>query len=93
MAKIVLQLLSANGTSLAHPHVLALASTGQSPSSYVVVAIAAAVAVFIALVRLLKRILVAMVANLFKSAVIVLATLTGTGALLLTTVLTVMTRR
>ncbi|HEX4723431.1 MAG TPA: hypothetical protein VH333_13010 [Pseudonocardiaceae bacterium] len=94
MAKIILQLA---GLSAAHPPVHNLADPTAAPSanSYLVVAIVAAIAVFVALARLLRRML-AMVSHLLSSAgaaVSVLITLIGTGALLLTTVLAVISGR
>jgi hypothetical protein len=92
MAKIILQLLPA-----VHPYVHILAASAGTPSStsYLVVAIAAAAAVFVAIARLLRRML-SMVSHLLSSAgaaVSVLITLIGTGALLLTTVLAVISGR
>ena len=97
MAKIILQLLPVHELSAVHPyvHILAAATTAPASNSYLVVAIGAAIAVFVALARLLRRML-AMVSHLLSSAgaaVSVLITLIGTGALLLTTVLAVISGR
>ncbi len=82
-----------HGTSAAHADVLAATSgSGQEVSSYLVLAILVAVVIIVALARLLRGLLT-MVAPLISSAGAVLMTLIGVGALLLTTVLTVFTKR
>ena len=90
MSTIILRLLPVNGGPAAlHQHLLLAASTTQhSVSTYAVVAVLAGVAVFVALARLLRRML-SMVSHLLSSAgaaVAVLISLLGTGTLLLTTV-------
>jgi hypothetical protein len=74
-----------------HSGIIAAAATGQGASSFLVIAILVAVTVIVALTKLLRGLL-QMVAPLISSAGAVLMTLIGVGVLVLTTILTVLTR-
>jgi len=93
MTSLMLQLLPVNTLPPGHAPVTAAAtSAGQGGSAFLVIAVLVAVAVMVALTKLLRGLLT-MVAPLISSAGAVLMTLIGVGALLLTTVLTVFTTR
>jgi hypothetical protein len=92
MTTKMLQLLPVNTWSLVHSQIVAAAPTGQGTSAFLVIAILVAVVVIVALAKLLRGLLT-MVAPLISSAGAVLMTLIGVGALLFTTVLTVLSTR
>lgn len=87
MSTIILRLLPVNGGDTAVHHA-ALLSVAQHPGSLTFVAVLGGLAVFVALARLLRRML-SVVSHLLSSAgaaMAVLITLLGAGTLLLTTV-------
>ena len=92
MTTLMLQLLPVNTWSLVHSQIVAAAPTGQGTSSFLVIAVLVAVAVIVALAKLLRG-MMAMITPLVSSAGAAFLTLIGVGALLITTVLTVFTTR
>ncbi len=92
MTTLMLQLLPVNTWTMVHSQIAAAAPTGQGTSSFLVIAVLVAVAVIVALAKLLRG-MMAMIAPLVSSAGAAFLTLIGVSALLITTVLTVFTTR
>lgn len=88
MSTIILRLPPVNGGYTAASHNVVLAVATHESSSLAIIAVLGGLAVFVAMARLLRRML-SVVSHLLSSAgaaVGVLITLLGTGTLLLTTV-------